>query len=190
MASSALLALALALDDARIAESFRSIAAAMPGADAGIVSYVPGGAMIEAQAPLGTIAMMCAPDAPAEDVAENIAAALAAGNRVAVGLIDAPGRVLTDVLGTLTGALALDEFWILGDDRHGWQELGDDHVVVAISSSGVRIGDQPRLTHRPEIPLDLIHRYTRVHRFDVAIDTCVVARTRPADPDSTKGSLS
>ncbi|MBF4571956.1 hypothetical protein ITJ64_05445 [Herbiconiux sp. VKM Ac-1786] len=187
MTSSALLT--LELDNARIADAFRGIAEAAPGTASGTVDYVPGGAVIEARAPLGTIAIMCAPDALSEDVAVNIAAALAAGNRVAVGLIDAPDRVLTSVLATLTGGLDHDEFWILGSDRRSWQQLGFGYVIVAISSAGVRVGESPRQPHLRTAPLDLIRRYTRVHRFGVSIDTCVVSRL-PATEHSTKGTRS
>jgi len=181
---------ALTIDDARIAETFRAIAAAIPDADTGTVTSVPNGVVIDARRPLGVIAMMCAPDASAHEVAENIAAALAAGNRVAVGLIDAPGRTLTDVFATLTGSLAHTEFWILGDERQGWRQLGRDHVLVAISAAGVRVGDRPRLPHLAENPVELIHRYTRVHRFDVAIDTCVVTRLPHTRSIDSKGSPS
>lgn len=181
--------LALELDNARIAVAFRGIAEALPDIESGTVDYVPGGAIIEARAPLGTIAMMCAPDALTEDVAVNIAAALAAGNRVAIGLIDVPDRVLTSVLATLTGGLDHDEFWILGQDRHGWQQLGHEHVIVAISVTGVRVGDSPRQPHHLASPLDLIRRYSQVHRFAVPIDTCVVNRL-PALQRTTKGTRS
>lgn len=181
--------LALELDDARIAVAFRGIAEALNDDESGTVEYVPGGAIIEARAPLGTIAMMCAPDALAEDVAVNIAAALAAGNRVAIGLIGLPDRVLTGVLATLTGGLDHDEFWILGQDRHGWQQLGHDQVIVAISAAGVRVGDSPRQPHHAGSPLDLIRRYTQVHRFAVTIDSCVVSRLT-APQHTMKGTRS
>lgn len=187
MTSSALLA--LELDDVPIAEAFRGIAEAVPAAGSGMVEYVPGGAIIEARAPIGTIAMMCAPDALSEDVAVNIAAALAAGNHVAIGLIGTPDRVLTGVLATLTGGLDPDEFWILGQDRHGWQQLGHDHVVVAISAAGVRVGDRRRQPHTAAEPRVLVHRYTLVHRFSVTIDTCVVSRLSATQP-TKKGARS
>ncbi|MGA1837942.1 hypothetical protein VD659_13540 [Herbiconiux sp. 11R-BC] len=75
----------------------------------------------------------------------------------------------------------------LDDDRPGWQELGDDHVVVGISRAGVRTGDQPRLAHRSQTPLGLIHRCLPVRRFDVAVVAGLAPRRTPDGPLRTKG---
>jgi hypothetical protein len=125
---------------------------------------------------------MCSPDARTEDIAVNLAAALAAGNAVAVGLISIGDLSRAEILSAFAESFAEDDVWVLGADRRGWKKLGTEPTIVAISAAGVRIADTGRDGHPDRLNVfTLIHRYSEARHFEVMIESCSVTPIHRGD---------
>ncbi|SDZ42538.1 hypothetical protein [Herbiconiux ginsengi] len=110
----------------------------------GVITYSPGEAVVHVDAPLGTVVMMISPDCTSGEAAANLGAALAVGNRVAVGLFDEPDRPTTEVLSALLGEFGDDDLWLL-DAPASWSHIGSDRDLAVVVPGHVTVGEtRPR----------------------------------------------
>jgi hypothetical protein len=95
----------------------------------------------------------------------QLAAAVAAGNRVGIGLFDQPDRPTADVIAALRREFAADELWLL-DDPRSWSQIDAKREVAVVMPGRVRLGDSlprtyPAGTATADARRDLIDIYTR-----------------------------
>jgi hypothetical protein len=114
--------------------------------------------------PLGTVMLICAPGCDSVTVGENLAAALAAGNRVAISLPGVPDQLMRLLFELLYGVVAAGQFSVLAPES-GWTVSSADLSIVVLTPSRAYLNDrpwiaQPQLLGQLTSSTDLIRFYT------------------------------
>ncbi len=95
--------------------------------------------------PLGNVLLVCAPGCDSVTVGENLAAALAAGNRVAVSLPGVPDQLMRLLFELLYGCFAMERFCVL-TEACGWTISGADLSIVVLTPSRAYLNERPWIT--------------------------------------------
>jgi acyl-CoA reductase-like NAD-dependent aldehyde dehydrogenase len=95
--------------------------------------------------PLGNVLLVCAPGCDSIMVGENLAAALAAGNRVAVSLPGVPDQLMRLLFELLFGVFAAERFSVLTDER-SWTISNSDLSIVVLTPSRAYLNERPWIT--------------------------------------------
>ena len=114
--------------------------------------------------PLGTVMLVCAPGCDSVTVGENLAAALAAGNRVAISLPGVPDQLMRLLFELLYGVVAVGQFSVLAPEC-GWTVSNADLSIVVLTPSRAYLNDrpwiaQPQLLGQLTSSTDLIRFYS------------------------------
>jgi hypothetical protein len=114
--------------------------------------------------PLGSVMLVCAPGCDSVTVGENLAAALAAGNRVAISLPGVPDQLLRLLFELLFGVFSAGQFSVLTPEC-GWTISSTDLSIVVLTPSRAYLNDRPWIA-QPQLPgqltssTDLIRFYS------------------------------
>jgi acyl-CoA reductase-like NAD-dependent aldehyde dehydrogenase len=114
--------------------------------------------------PLGTVMLVCAPGCDSVTVGENLAAALAAGNRVAISLPGVPDQLMRLLFELLYGVVAAGQFSVLTPEC-GWAISSTDLSIVVLTPSRAYLNDRPWIA-QPQLPgqltssIDLMRFYS------------------------------
>lgn len=92
--------------------------------------------------PLGNVLLVCAPGCDSVTVGENLAAALAAGNRVAVSLPGVPDQLMRLLFELLFGVFAAGRFSVLTPEC-GWTISSADLSIVVLTPSRAYLNERP-----------------------------------------------
>ena len=95
--------------------------------------------------PLGSVLLVCAPGCDSVTVGENLAAALAAGNRVAVSLPGVPDQLMRLLFELLYGYFAVEQFCVL-TEACSWTISGVDLTIVVLTPSRAYVNERPWIT--------------------------------------------
>lgn len=91
---------------------------------------------------LGNVLLVCAPGCDSIMVGENLAAALAAGNRVAISLAGAPDQLMRLLFELLFGVFAAGRFTVL-TDTCGWTISSAELSIVVLTPSRAFLNERP-----------------------------------------------
>ncbi|QNE47460.1 hypothetical protein F1C58_11470 [Glaciihabitans sp. INWT7] len=92
--------------------------------------------------PLGSVMLVCAPGCDSIMVGENLAAALAAGNRVAISLAGVPDQLMRLLFELLFGVFSTGQFSVLTPEC-GWTISSADLSIVVLTPSRAYLNDRP-----------------------------------------------
>ena len=95
--------------------------------------------------PLGNVLLVCAPGCDSVTVGENLAAALAAGNRVALSLPGVPDQLMRLLFELLYGYFAMERFSVL-TEACSWTISGADLSIVVLTPSRAYLNERPWIT--------------------------------------------
>ena len=114
--------------------------------------------------PLGNVMLVCAPGCDSVTVGEHLAAALAAGNRVAISLPGVPDQLMRLLFGLLFGVFATGQFSVLAPEC-GWTISSAHLSIVVLTPSRAYLNDrpwiaQPQLTGQLTSSTDLMRFYS------------------------------
>lgn len=93
-------------------------------------------------AALGNVLLVCAPGCDSIMVGENLAAALAAGNRVAISLAGVPDQLTRLLFELLFGVFATERFSVL-TDACPWKISSAGLSIVVLTPSRAFLNDRP-----------------------------------------------
>ncbi|MHC5795497.1 hypothetical protein ACVXZ4_05000 [Lacisediminihabitans sp. FW035] len=94
---------------------------------------------------LGNVLLVCAPGCDSIMVGENLAAALAAGNRVAISLAGVPDQLMRLLFELLFGVFAAERFSVL-TDACSWTISSAELSIVVLTPSRVFLNERPWIT--------------------------------------------
>ena len=92
--------------------------------------------------PLGTVMLVCAPGCDSVTVGENLAAALAAGNRVAISLPGVPDQLMRLLFELLYRVFATGGFSVLTPEC-GWTLSSANLSIVVLTPTRAYLNDRP-----------------------------------------------
>ncbi len=93
-------------------------------------------------AALGNLLLVCAPGCDSIMVGENLAAALAAGNRVAISLAGVPDQLMRLLFELLFGVFATERFSVLTDECR-WTISSAELSIVVLTPSRAFLNERP-----------------------------------------------